>query len=71
MNHKLATAVYYGALLSILSGFALLLAALGPERSRDWGETATECVTQTILIVGGLLAMAITSLSTGVQGDKE
>ena len=48
---------------SILTGFALLLAALIPERSSNWGEVTMECTTQAILIVGGLLSLAICSFS--------
>ena len=49
------------SLVSIVMGFALLLAALGPKRTSDWGEVAMGCVAQAILIAGGLLALAICS----------
>lgn len=51
------------SMASILTGFALLLAALRPHISSDWGEVAMECTTQAILIVGGILSLAICSLS--------
>jgi len=71
MNKQITTTVYYGATVSILFGFALLLAAFAPARLSDWGDIASGCVPQVILIVGGLLAMAISSLSTSDQGGNK
>lgn len=49
---------------SIAVGFALLIAAIGGSRTSQWGEVTMGCTPQAILIVGGLLALAICSLSS-------
>jgi hypothetical protein len=49
---------------SIFTGFALLLAALVPRTSSNWGEVAMESTTQAILIVGGLMSLAISTRET-------
>ena len=71
MNNKLTTTtVYYGSTISILFGFTILLGtfALVLLGAYDWDELVEDCLPPVILIVGGLLAMAISSLSTSDQG---
>ena len=70
MNNEWITAVYYGAIASTLLGFVLLLAAVLPGRPNEWGENASSCLPQEILIVGGLYSMAVSSRSTSNQGGN-
>ena len=62
-RHTMVTLCTIASIGSIVAGFALMLAALGPKRTSDWGEVATGFTPQAILIVGGLLALAICSSS--------
>ena len=48
---------------TIVVGFALILATVGPHRTSEWGEEATKAIPQAILVFGGLLALAICSFS--------
>ena len=65
MNNKTIVKICtIASVASIVTGFALLLAALGPHSTNKWGKAATECIPQTILIVGGVLALAICSFSS-------
>lgn len=51
------------SLASIVIGFVLLLAALSPKRTSQWGEVAMGCTPQAILVAGGILGLAVCSLS--------
>lgn len=63
-NRTIVRICTIASVASILMGFALLLAALGPKKTSDWGAIAMGCLPQAILIVGGLLALAICSFSS-------
>ena len=69
-KNSIVTACTLASIGSILVGFALMLAALGPERTSNWGKVATGFTPQAILVAGGLLALAICgSFGRGAGGS--
>ena len=63
----LVTFCIIASLLSILVGIALMITALSPATTSEWGAIATGFTPHAILISGGLISLAI----CGSCGDQE